>query len=122
MQFIEDNVKFIVDETELRKENNTTSALYLDKKYYPCVVLSESGEFLPFFFVYNSFSRFYLSSLPFSMVNSCKGSPKTVACISVYCIPSRWVMKGKSEEYGLSDCVKKGNWILTLFCLNSIFQ
>lgn len=48
MQFIEDNLKFIVDETELRKENNTTSALYLDKKYYSCMVLSESGEFLPF--------------------------------------------------------------------------
>lgn len=56
MQFIEDNLKFIVDETELRKENNTTSALYLDKKYYSCMVLSESGEFLPLIFVYNSFS------------------------------------------------------------------
>lgn len=50
MQFIEDNVKFIVDETELRKEDNTTSALNLDKKYHPCVILSESGEFLPIFF------------------------------------------------------------------------
>ena len=47
VQFIEDNVKFIVDETELRKDDNKTSAMYLDKNYYPCVVLSESGEFLP---------------------------------------------------------------------------
>ena len=47
MQFIKDNVKFIVDETELRKDDNKTSAMYLDKNYYPCVVLSESGEFLP---------------------------------------------------------------------------
>ena len=28
VEFIEDNVKFIVDETELRKEDNTTSALH----------------------------------------------------------------------------------------------
>ena len=49
MQFIEDNLKFIVDETEPRKEDNTTSALYLDKKYYPCVVLSESGSFCQYF-------------------------------------------------------------------------
>ena len=69
MQFIEDNVKFIVDETDLRKEDNTTSAMYLDKKYYPCVVLSESGEFLPLFFVY---SRFHV-----------KGWAKVVGCISI---------------------------------------
>ncbi|PFX34645.1 hypothetical protein AWC38_SpisGene458 [Stylophora pistillata] len=45
VQFLEDNVKFIVvDETELqRKEDKTTQAMYLDKKYYPRVVLSESG-------------------------------------------------------------------------------
>ncbi|PFX25829.1 hypothetical protein AWC38_SpisGene9518 [Stylophora pistillata] len=45
VQFLEDNVKFIVvDETELqRKEDKTTQAMYLDKKYYPCVVLSESA-------------------------------------------------------------------------------
>jgi len=55
VQFIEDNVKFIVDETELRKEENRTSAMYLDKKYYPCVILSESGEFLPLLFVYSKF-------------------------------------------------------------------
>ena len=59
VEFIEDNVKFIVDETELRKEDNTTSALHLDKNYYPCVVPSESGEFLWVCFVYNSFSRLY---------------------------------------------------------------
>ena len=52
VQFIEDNVKIIVDETELRKEDdNTTTAMYVDKMFYPCVVLSESGEFLPFYFV-----------------------------------------------------------------------
>ena len=51
VQFIEDNVKIIVDETELRKEDdNTTTAMYVDKKFYPCVVLSESGEFLPGFY------------------------------------------------------------------------
>lgn len=46
VQFLEDNVKFIVvDETELqRKEDKTTQAMYLDKKYYPCVVLSESDD------------------------------------------------------------------------------
>lgn len=44
MEFIEDNVKFIVDETELRKEDNTTSALHLDKNHYPCVVPSESDD------------------------------------------------------------------------------
>ena len=36
MQFIEDNVTFIVDETELRKEDNTTSALYLEKVLPTC--------------------------------------------------------------------------------------
>lgn len=84
VQFIENNVKIIVDETELRKENNTTSALYLDKKYYSCVVLSESGEFLPLVFVYNSFSRLYFSSLPIdlSTVNSCPGSAPQLTCIS----------------------------------------
>ncbi|RMX52644.1 hypothetical protein pdam_00022938 [Pocillopora damicornis] len=51
VEFIEDNVKFIVDETELRKEDNTTSALHLDKNYYPCVVLSESGRCI---YIYDS--------------------------------------------------------------------
>lgn len=82
VQFIEDNVKFIVDETELRKEDNTTSAMYLDKKYYPSMVLSESGEFLPLFFVYNSFSRLNLP-LPFLTVNFMKGSAQAVGCISI---------------------------------------
>lgn len=70
VQFLEDNVKFIVvDETELqRKEDKTTQAMYLDKKYYPCVVVSESAEFLPFFFVDSLFSRLYLP-LPFLTVN-----------------------------------------------------
>ena len=45
VQFIEDSVKVIVTEKELMKEDGTTKAMYLDKKYYPCVVLSESGKF-----------------------------------------------------------------------------
>lgn len=59
VEFIEDNVKFIVDEIELRKEDNIILVLYLDKNYYLCVVLSESGEFLLICFVYNLFSCLY---------------------------------------------------------------
>ena len=44
VQFIEDDIKFIVDETGLKRDENNTTAMYHDKKYYPCVVLSESGE------------------------------------------------------------------------------
>ena len=53
--------------------------MYLDKKYYPCVVLSESGEFLPLFFVYSSFSHLYLP-LPFLTTNFMqKVQPKQLA-------------------------------------------
>ena len=44
VQFIEDNVKTIVTEGEIDFKDDTTCAKYLDKKYYPCIVLSESGK------------------------------------------------------------------------------
>ena len=28
-----------------REDDGTTKAMYVDKRYYPCVVLSESGKF-----------------------------------------------------------------------------
>lgn len=46
VQFIEDNIKAVVVESHVIKEDNgTTKAMYSDKQYYPCVVLSESGKF-----------------------------------------------------------------------------
>lgn len=44
VQFIEDNVKTIVTEGEIDFKDDTTCAKYLDKKDYPCIVLSESGK------------------------------------------------------------------------------
>ena len=45
VQFTEDNIKTVVVESDVIKDNSTTKAMYSDKKYYPCVVLSESGKF-----------------------------------------------------------------------------
>ena len=44
VQFIKDNVKTTVTEGEINFKDDTTCAMYQDKKYYPCVVLSESGK------------------------------------------------------------------------------
>ena len=47
VQFIEDNIKTVVVESHVIKEdcNGTTKAMYSDKQYYPCVGLSEGGKF-----------------------------------------------------------------------------
>ena len=46
VQFIEDNIKTVVKEKQVTKEDNgATKAMYSDKQYYPCVILSESGKF-----------------------------------------------------------------------------
>ena len=46
VQFIEDNIKAVVVESHVMKEDNgTTKAMYSDKQYYSSVVLSESGKF-----------------------------------------------------------------------------
>ena len=46
VQFIEDSVKSIVTDSEIKREDDgITKAMYMDKRYYPCVVLSESGKF-----------------------------------------------------------------------------
>ena len=45
VQFVEDNIKAVVVESQVIKEDNgTTKAMYSDKQYYPCVLLSESGK------------------------------------------------------------------------------
>ncbi|KAL9952982.1 hypothetical protein ACROYT_G040319 [Oculina patagonica] len=45
VQFIEDNIKTVVLESQVIKEDNgTTKAMFRDKQYYPCVVLSESED------------------------------------------------------------------------------
>ena len=44
VQSIEDDVKMKVMKSQVKTDDGTTKAMYLDKQYYPCVVLSESGE------------------------------------------------------------------------------
>lgn len=46
-QFLEDNIKSIVTENQVIKEDTgLVKAMYLDKQYYSCLVLGESGNFL----------------------------------------------------------------------------
>ena len=75
---MEDNVKQIVTKNDFNKEEGT--ALYLDKKYYSCVVLSESGTYRPsennliFSLIYNTEYSFqsvfyvYNQQFPFEVV------------------------------------------------------
>lgn len=35
----------MVESHVIKEDNGTTKAMYSDKQYYPCVVLSESGKF-----------------------------------------------------------------------------
>mgnify|MGYP001792567933 CR=1 FL=1 len=46
VQFIEDNCRLIVEDNKIeRGDEGIIKAMYLDNKFYPCLILQESGMY-----------------------------------------------------------------------------